>query len=396
MEVDLARYDDLLHRIYASALDPSAWAPTLSAIADAFDARRAVLFTFMHGPDRDGFCVTHNLPQEQLEAWAEVSQAEDPYVQALLHRGLLIDGAAYEGSEMVPRDQLVRSRMYRDLWVPLDIDQLCVGIVFDGSDAHKLPTVMTVYRGARDRAFDAAEVDLLRRLLVHMSRALGVMFLLRGAEQQVASTRSALDRLASGVVLLDRHGGVQFANAAARSLLQRADMVRLVSHGRSQPDRQPDRLAPVSRRPAIVAAFRRAVASAIAAPQDDADAEHFSQALVLPDEDGKPACVMHAAPLGPAPGLSAGGAQARAIVFFRDLNSGTAVDPAVLRQLFGMTAAEARAAWQLLEGGSAEEMAGRLGVSINTFKTQLKAAYAKSHTRRQADLLKLMLSLVAG
>lgn len=392
MEVDLARYDDLLHRVYASALDPSTWARTLGAIADVFNARRAVLFTFMHGPDRGGFCVTHNLPQEQLEAWAEVSQAEDPYVQALLRRGLLVDGAAYEGSEMVPRDQLVRSRMYRDLWVPLDIDHLCVGIVFGGSDAHKLPTVMAVYRGARDRTFDAAEVNLLRRLLVHMSRALGVMFHLRDAEQQVASTRSALDRLASGVVLLDRRGGVQFANAAARALLKRADKVQLVSQGPAQPDR----LAPVSRRPAIDAAFQRAVASAIAAPQDDADADHFSQALVLPGEDGKPACVMHAAPLGPAPGLSAGGAQACAIVFFHDLNGGAAVDPALLCQLFGMTAAEARAARQLLDGGSAADMAGRLGVSINTFKTQLKAAYAKSNTRRQADLLKLMLSLAAN
>lgn len=350
----------------------------------------------MHGPERGGLCFTHNLVQAELESWAENSLEEDPFVQAALTRRLLVDGAAYEGCDMVPRQALERSRLYREVWAHHGIEHICVGIVFGTADTHKLPTGMSLYRSARDGPFDAGEVAVVRRLLVHLSRALGAMFHLRDAALQVASTRSALDRLASGVVLLDCHGGVQFANTSARSLLLRGDTVRLVSHGPTQADR----MAPVSGRPSITAAFERAVASAISPPQDrdgrGVHGDHFSQALLLPGEDGKPTCVMHAAPLGPAPGLSAGGTRACAIVFFRDLNSTDAVDPAVLCQLFGMTAVEARAARQLLEGGSAEDMAARLGVSINTFKTQLKAAYAKSNTRRQADLLKLMLSLATN
>ena len=41
------------------------------------------------------------------------------------------------------------------------------------------------------------------------------------------------------------------------------------------------------------------------------------------------------------------------------------------------------------------EIAARLGVSVNTCKTQLQAAYAKTGTHRQADLLKLLLSLAS-
>lgn len=396
MDVDLPSYDDVLHHIYACSIDPSGWPRAVGAIANLLGARWAVLFTFMHGPENGGFCFTHNLAQAELESWAKNSQEEDPFVQAALARRLLVDGAAYEGCDMVPRQELERTRLYREVWAHHGIEHICVGIVFGTADPDKLPTSISLYRSARDRPFDAGEVDIVRRLLVHMSRALGVMFHLRDAALQVASTRSALDRLSGGVVLLDRHGGVQFANAAARSLLLRGNKVRLVSHGPARPDR----LAPVSGRPSIDAAFERALSNAISPPNDrsgsGADGDHFSQALVLPGEDGKPAWVIHAAPLGPAPGLSAGGTPACAIVFLRDLDSSDAVDPAVLCQLFGMTAAEARAARQLLEGGSAESMADRLGVSINTFKTQLKAAYAKSNTRRQADLLKLMLSLAAN
>lgn len=60
-----------------------------------------------------------------------------------------------------------------------------------------------------------------------------------------------------------------------------------------------------------------------------------------------------------------------------------------------MTGAEARAALQLMQGGSSKEMARHLGISVNTFRTQLAAAYAKSNTHRQADLLKLLLALAS-
>ena len=85
MNIDIGGYDDLVHSIYDSALEPAGWTNTIGTIAEAFGARKALIYTFMHGPARGGFCFTHNLPQEQLEAWAEISQAEDPFVQALLH-----------------------------------------------------------------------------------------------------------------------------------------------------------------------------------------------------------------------------------------------------------------------------------------------------------------------
>jgi DNA-binding CsgD family transcriptional regulator/PAS domain-containing protein len=390
MRVDISRYDDLLHSVYDCALEPSGWSKTIGAIAEVFGASKALIYTFMHGPARGGFCFTHNLPQEQLEAWAEISQAEDPYVQAVLSRNLLVDGAVYEGCELVPHEQLIQTRLYREIWVPRDIEHVCVNIIFAGADTRKLPTAMSLYRSKCEATFGRAELDLLRRLVVHLSRALGVMYHLTDDARQIASTRAALDRLGSGVVLIDGRGGVQFANLTAQSLFRQANKVRLVSGGSAKVER----LAPASRLPNIERAFRRAVDDAIA-PLEEANGEHFSSALILPDGTGKPACVMHAAPLGRGKTVSAGGGlEARAIVFFYDLGSVT-VAAELLRQLFGLTPAEARAAQQVLEGGSADEMAARLGVSVNTFKTQLKAAYAKTNTSRQVDLLKLMLALKA-
>lgn len=84
-------------------------------------------------------------------------------------------------------------------------------------------------------------------------------------------------------------------------------------------------------------------------------------------------------------------------MFLYDLTAAARVSPATLCKLFGLTHAEARVAQHMLQGGSAESMAQRQGITVNTLKSHLKAAYAKSGTYRQADFLKLLLALtVAG
>lgn len=387
---DLTRYDDLLHRVYGAALEPSQWTDTIRAIAELFDARRALLYTFMHSPARRGFCFTHNLPQNEMEAWADVSVAEDPFVQAgLRNPALIADGMALTGDQMVPRSELVGSRMYRDIWQPMDIEHVCVAVVFGNADERRLPTAMSLYRSRSDDAFSPQEVDWIRRLLLHMSRSLGVMFHLRDQAQQVASSRAAFDRLLAGVVLLDSTQSVQFVNSAAKDLLHRAQVVRLHTEGANNTGR----LVAVGQLPPTKKAFERALGDAVA-PLREARGKHFSQGVVLQDRLGRASCVMHASPLTEAQGLaSAGGTRANAIVLLHELSGGGRLDMLVLCRLFGMTPAEARAASQVLEGGSIIEMAQRLNVSANTLKTQLKAVYAKTNTARQVDLLKLLLAL---
>ena len=96
-------------------------------------------------------------------------------------------------------------------------------------------------------------------------------------------------------------------------------------------------------------------------------------------------------------GTADGARPSRAIVFLYRLESVAQVRSELLCELFSLTPAEARAALQLLHGGGVTEMAERLGVSVNTFKTQLRVACEKTHTHRQADLLKLLLlSLMSG
>jgi DNA-binding CsgD family transcriptional regulator len=64
-----------------------------------------------------------------------------------------------------------------------------------------------------------------------------------------------------------------------------------------------------------------------------------------------------------------------------------------MRQLYGLTPAEARVANLLLEGLEVREAAERLGITLETARFHLKRVLAKTGTRRQTELLRLMLSL---
>jgi DNA-binding CsgD family transcriptional regulator len=66
-----------------------------------------------------------------------------------------------------------------------------------------------------------------------------------------------------------------------------------------------------------------------------------------------------------------------------------------LRQLFGVTAAEADLAGALLSGRRLEEIASLRGVHITTLRSQLSALLAKTDTHRQSQLMGLLVGLSA-
>ena len=390
MAVNLDVYDTLVHAIYDAALHPLRWPQVLERLCAAFESRSALLFTPLHSPAQGGFTFTHCISTATVERWSAKSIHDDVYTQAAVRRGLLVDGMAVNSDDLVPRVEAYASRFYQELWKPAGLSHGCMGVVFAGTDARHLPTAISIYRGPGDASFLPSHVEMLRALLAHLSRSLGVMYHLRDSQLQMAASLAALDRLPGGVVLLDAAGHASFINRSARALFNKGDVViQAAGHGLAQL-----RLAPALRaqEPAFQSLMRRSLE-----PQSST-VQYFSDALVICHANGQSACVVQVAPLGSEQsfGTTDGSRPSRAIVFLYSLESVAQVRPELLCELFSLTPAEARAALHLLHGGGVTEMAERLGVSANTFKTQLRVAYEKTHTHRQADLLKLLLSLKAG
>ncbi len=67
----------------------------------------------------------------------------------------------------------------------------------------------------------------------------------------------------------------------------------------------------------------------------------------------------------------------------------------LLRKVYGLTPAEARLAQGILQGMSLQDFAKEAGVSINTVRTQLKQVFTKTGTKRQVDLMRILMSGLA-
>jgi DNA-binding CsgD family transcriptional regulator len=59
---------------------------------------------------------------------------------------------------------------------------------------------------------------------------------------------------------------------------------------------------------------------------------------------------------------------------------------------YSLTAAEARFALEILAGDGIQAAADRLGISKATARTHLSRIFAKTGTRRQAELVRMLIS----
>ncbi len=88
---------------------------------------------------------------------------------------------------------------------------------------------------------------------------------------------------------------------------------------------------------------------------------------------------------------SARAVRGRVAVIVNDPDSHPMVDEQMLRTWYDLTPAEARVAALLAAGFNLDTIVAHLGVGANTVRTQLKSIFAKTDTRRQGELISLLL-----
>jgi DNA-binding CsgD family transcriptional regulator len=83
--------------------------------------------------------------------------------------------------------------------------------------------------------------------------------------------------------------------------------------------------------------------------------------------------------------------RATAILFITDPEQTVLVRSEWLRQDFGLTPAEAGFTREILKADGVQAAADRLGISLATARTHLAHVFDKTGTRRQAELVRLIL-----
>lgn len=222
---------------------------------------------------------------------------------------------------------------------------------------------------------DADERRLLDTIALQLGRAWR-----RAGELEAAGVASpavmagALDRLAFGVLLVAGDGAVRFANTTARELLAaRHDFHLLGGHLLGGTRLLQEQLG-------------RSLAEAAGRVRGGAR----GLALRLPERPGE--CAPLEITVVPTGDSWLADREPLALLLLSAPGPGAAAPVDVLRELYGLTPAEARVARALLIGHGVPETAAALGLRPGTVRSHLKQLYAKLGTTRQSDLVRLLLA----
>lgn len=366
-------YSALVSSIYDAALDFERWPIALERLADALDGSQAVL-------------GKANLVNNQV---AQITVRVDPVFDQLYyeyfreHKTIWQRAAARPvgtcliDREVISKEELSRTEFYNDLLLPQDVYTALKAYVLATGDWH---AVISVGRSSRRGEWEREHVDFLHRVVPHLQHAAQINLRLGAARFNEASSAEVLENLACGVIIVSGDGKALFVNRAAEAIVAAADGISFDTTGIRAADRQQS------------SALRQLIA---AAATGGAGPKAVGGVLSLARPSGRRRLALLVAPLHVTAQWFVD-RQPRAIVFVVDPERTPIVPEKYLQRVYNLTPAEAAVAVRILRGEGLQAVADGLRIGLATVCTHRQRVFEKTGTKRQAELVRLVLEQAAG
>ncbi len=374
----------LTEQIYDAAAGGTPWSAIGQGLTGLVHARSASLMAGdVAGGAVELLCHT-NIPAEAVAAYGARYRHVDLWTSRAARQAAA--GASprvFISGHLVPDSEFLKSEFWNDFGRRHGL-RYVIGTVVPLGQAGVMP--IGLHRPAGAAPFAEEEKRLVEAVLPHLRRALQLRHRLAAVEAAPAPGLAALDALATGVVVVDAELNVVLANMAAETMAARDEGFRLQRTGARALSRT------------VFAPRRREEREALLALVRDAALRgEAGGALRLSGEDGAPRIAGLVTPLparlADAPLSLAGRVPGRALLMLRPLGAAAAPRIGLLRDLFGLTAAEAEVARALAGGASKAAVAATRGIAETTVRTQVRAVLAKTGAANLRDLERMLAGL---
>lgn len=369
-----ARTAGLIDGIYAAALEPTRWPAFMESLASSLHAGFGTLWLhdFSEGAtaaDDGAVSAVTGLDPATVDQYKSYYSGTNVW---LPHAAQLAEGNVTVSSLLFP-DRLLKGTEFHDGFLRPNNLFYAVGssILKQGTRDVK----MSFVRPERAGRYSDTELRMVRQLMPHMRNAVVLHRELHRCKLLAASALAALELLPVGVILLSGSGRMMHANRRAHDLCERTAALRFKAgslHAATA---------------AATASLQRLVQESLQTSARKADTP--GGMLQLVGAAGRRLQVL----VTPLPAdSSALGEGPMAAIFCGDPQAAIGVLSQTLEVLYRMTPAEARLTEALVNGQSLKEYAQSRDTTLNTVRTQLKEAVAKTGARRQADLVRIVLT----
>jgi DNA-binding CsgD family transcriptional regulator/PAS domain-containing protein len=362
--VSLGDFSRIVSAIHAAAITPHHWIEAMEAVRGTFGSTSAAMIT------ADGTSRVINsayLPPEAERAYRDHYRSVDYVLDAVEHGPV---GLIRSGEPLVALN--VRSEFNADWLHPHRMqDGLFVRLT-----GGPLPTCFLIAAAKGTEGFATAErVQFANALVPHLQQALSAQDHLKDLVHKADDLAAAVGSMRHGVFVVGPASSVLYLNRVAKDIAATDDGPRVRS-GRLG-------LGP----PSIDATLQQNIANALG--RNDSHARSGGS-LLCPRTEGRRSYVIHVVPF-----TSSGpdGDRPRALVIVIDPERQAEPPRDLLNRLYGLTRAEAEIALRVSRGDGLKPISEAMSLSLATVKTHLHHVFCKTETHRQAELVRLLLTI---
>jgi DNA-binding CsgD family transcriptional regulator len=365
---------ELLEALYRGGHRVDAWLGFVQALSDELGG--AAILVASEYPDWENSPDTY---------WVHLDRRLSDLFRWHLERGLpwgsTSDPAFAEHfcrtSALIPDRELAKTHFYQGWMQPQRL--ACEGpLLHSAPFSDRRPDwLMAIFRREGGRALGDDDQALCDLLAPHIARASQLFDSFSRLRRERVTLGQVLDRISAGIFLLDEKNGFLIGNLAARLMLEASDGLELrdgsVHLEAAESARELQRL--------LGQAIGWRVRGSIGVGGE----------LAIPRPSGRPAYVGYVLPMSSASSSSAIGDEV-AVLWVVDPVGDQTIAAKRIQLASGLTDTETELVRLLAEGLSLEEISRERGVTLNTTRSHLKHAFAKTLTTRQGELVRKVLS----
>jgi DNA-binding CsgD family transcriptional regulator len=351
-----------IEAVYAAGLDPTLWAPALAAMTRTVGGAGATLEVIekpLLGHREFHQC---GFPPAEVLPYLDRYAALNPRLPFALRQR---PGEIVYDHLILDPPAMQRSAFYEEFLPRLGLRYCVIGVL---ANTEREIAVVTVQRSPGQGHIDRAGISSMELLVPHVRQALDMAARLGAASEVGHALESALNWLADGVALVRADGAIGHANAAFAKIARDGDGIRtrkgaiefLITDAHMRLD---EAIGSVAR---LRGGDLRGRGMDFHVPRPSGAAPYLVSVRPVPHKAAAKGVV--------------------AIVFIRDPVSANAASLRALREIFGMTRAEAHLAQAIQAGTPVSRYAQMHGTSINTVYTHLRRIKEKTGCDRMVQL----------
>ena len=371
--------EDIFKRIVASlydaTLDDRHW-PATSALIDEACGLTGNALMVGEGPQDDIralFVGLYYRGQRREDLERQYLETYHPVDERVPRVRQLPDGHLVHGTDLYTPDELKSSPAYNEALLR-GRHQNGLLVRLDGTDGSHMTWALG--DPLASDGWGSSQIALVTRLLPQIRQFVHVRQALVRAAAQSTTATALLDNPRIAVIQLDRRGRILTVNDRALAILRDSGGVS-DRDGMLRADEPAEELR-----------LGRLVAAALPASGSVA----VGGSMLLGRPSALPPFVVHVRPV-PVPQPDYGARHVAALVLIVEPGHRQRVDPGLVATTLGLTPAESQVAVRVAAGKSVGEIAAATGRTKGAVYWHLKQIYQKLPVSRQADLVRLVLSI---